>query len=337
MLSLMCPGPRGITVVGDAGCIIERVCGGFEVEEREIRTAKDRITAEKALLFVSNRKRPKTLRFFVTGTTPEEILADAISSGWSHCIHAVKIHPRNIIMRLYGDPLPVISQLELELPSSRDGFQKLLWRSSDRGVALCFTQKPLNRPLSSADVFEEILLVDRPFDELYARLEARALDLFNESIGRRDWTEMEIRIYDAYDDYAPHIERLRIALRSLQIGLNLGEGWGKDHARILMPIQIYRVRILTFVAPEDLKKVLVGLEHTKKGERFVDMDLFVKGRKFSWTSLQEEAPQGRTELGAQFHFDLYGKLTEEEKEHIERLEQEVLAARAVNGQGKCHG
>lgn len=59
-----------------------------------------------------------------------------------------------------------------------------------------------------------------------ARLEARAMDLFNESIGRRDWTEMEIRIYDAYEHYSPHIERLRTVLRSLQIGLNLG-GLGK--------------------------------------------------------------------------------------------------------------
>lgn len=328
MLSLICPGPRGMTIAGEADCIMEKLRGGFEIEERDIRTVRDRTTEEKTLLFISNRRRPKRVRFFVTPATPEGILAEAISSGWSGCMHSVKIHPRNIIVRLYGNPLPVISQMEEELPSSRDGLQKLLWRSSDRGVAVCFTQKPLNRALSVKDVFEEILLVDLPFDDLHARLEARALDLFNESIGRRDWTEMEIRIYDAYENYTPHIERLRTVLRSLQIGLNLGEGWGKDHARILMPIQVYRVRVLTFVEPENLKEVLVGLEYTEKGERFVDMDLFVKGKKFSWADLKEEAPRGREGLGGKFRADLYAQLTEGEKEHIGRLEQEILAARA---------
>jgi hypothetical protein len=124
------------------------------------------------------------------------------------------------------------------------------------------------------------------------------MDLFNESIGRRDWTEMEIRIYDTYEHYSPHIERLRTVLRSLQIGLNLGEGWGKDHARILMPIQVYRLRILTFVEPEEIKKTLVALEHTQEGTRFVDMDLFVKGRKVSWTSLHEEDLKERVQMGA---------------------------------------
>jgi hypothetical protein len=328
MLSLMCSGPRGVTLAGRADCIIERVSADFEMEEQDIRTARDRIKEEKTLLFISNRGRPKTLRFFVTRATPEDILADALSSGWGGCIHNVRIHPRNIIVRLYGDPLPVIGQLEEELPSSRDGLQRLLRRSSDRGVAVCFTRRPLNRPLSVADVFEKILMVDLPYDDVYARLEARAMDLFNESIGRRDWTEMEIRIYDAYEHYTPHIERLRTVLRSLQVGLNLGEGWGKDHARILMPIQVYRLRILTFVEPEEIKKALVALEHTKEGARFVDMDLFVKGRKVSWTSLHEEDPKGRVQMGARLRAELYGKLAGEEKEHISRLEQEILRSRA---------
>jgi hypothetical protein len=58
------------------------------------------------------------------------------------------------------------------------------------------------------------------------------------------------------------------------------------------------------------------------------MDLFVKGRKVSWTSLHEEDPKGRVQMGARLRAELYGKLAGEEKEHISRLEQEILRSRA---------
>lgn len=327
MLSLMCSGPRGLTLVGEAGSMISGISATFTLEEKDIRTSRDRITDRKTLLFVSNRGRPKKLRFFVTPAAPEEILADAFASGWWNCVSGARNHPRNIIMRLYGDPAPVISQLEKELPSSRDSFHNLLRRSSGRGVALCFTRSPLNRPLSASDIHEEVLLAALSFDDLYQRLEARALDIFNESIGRRDWTEMEIRIYDAYGNYIPHVERLRTVLRSLQIGLNLGEGWGKDHARILMPIMIYRVRLFTFTEPAELKKILMGLEHAREGERFVDMDLFVKRKKYSWTELAGEDAPHRQALGARMRAELFGRLSPPEKEHLQRLEKEVLSER----------
>jgi len=68
------------------------------------------------------------------------------------------------------------------------------------------------------------------------------------------------------------------------------------------------------VVPEKMSNrhlVLVGSGHTKK-KRIASLTRTSSGR-------------GKVQLGGKFRADLYAKLTEGEKEQIERLEQEIPA------------
>ena len=135
---------------------------------------------------------------------------------------------------------------------------------------------------------------------------------------------MEIRIYDSHGHYRFHLERLKLVLEALEVGIAIGEGWGKDYAHILMPVQVYTLRILTFYDLSVIKKALMGLEYHEEGERFVDFDLYHNKRKINWTFTVLDRELDRKGHSRLFRSELMQALTATQIGEIEKIEKEIM-------------
>jgi hypothetical protein len=109
----------------------------------------------------------------------------------------------------------------------------------------------------------------------------------------------------------------------------LGEGWGRDYAHILMAVRIYRISFFTFLPPEGVKEILMGLEYDAEGERIADLDLYRGREKISWGGLlSKKGPlQDRTALGRAFREKLSSRLPGDKAALLESMEREIKSRR----------
>ncbi|WP_024821968.1 MULTISPECIES: hypothetical protein [Aminobacterium] len=294
------------------------------------------VKQEETALYVSNsRDTSRTLpTILVTTSHPDKILERIINENATEMIECVERLPRVIFFRVFGDYRTVIKEIQNDFGGRLGKIgPELLFVSENSGVPVCFTEKSLKKSiaLTKGDVFEDILYIDMPFEELFRRLNNRALHYFNAGLGYRDWNVMEIRLYDADLQYWLHSRRLRLALEALEIGMIIGEGWGKDYAHILMPVSVYCIRILTFWEPKIVKRALMGLEYTEAGKRFVDLDLYYNRKKFSWGEVpggeimpRSERERPRTTLSMAFRKEIMQTILPEERQEIENIERAIL-------------
>ncbi len=198
----------------------------------------------------------------------------------------------------------------------------LRWGDAGDWVAVMFTRNNLNRPIDKKDLFPEVLYVKMPYEKLFRSLRSRAMSYFNEARGYADWKNLEIRVYDVWERYPLQAKRLRLVLDELEIGLVLGEGRGKDYARILMQLIIYRFQLATFLEPEQVKGMLMGMEYGASGKRLVDLDLFEGKKKYSWGAKAEKG-EDRAKAGARFRESLMEGLLPSTREELARIEKEM--------------
>ncbi len=233
--------------------------------------------------------------------------------------------PRLIAFRYFGDYRKIFDQILTEFHGSRGKLRHVMRKSSDLGAAVCFTEKSLNRPLGVADFEDDVLYVRQPFERIFTILRNRGLDYFNEGLAQKEWNDVEIRMYDMEGLYDLHIRRMRIVMNALEAGLILGEGWGKDYAHILMPVRVYRIRILTFLPPEELKRIVMGLEYASNGDRFLDLDLYMNKKKIGWGDVMKERRGNRQTVGMERQRNLVSMLIPSEWNRLLEIENEIRA------------
>jgi len=264
----------------------------------------------------------------------DEILALFLNSGAEARPVSVRIMPRLLFFRVFGEKERVIGQIARDYSAERGRLRSVLRVPKKGSIAVCFTAKPLNRPLSLADMMDEVLHVEGvSFEKLLNSLRSRALWYFSEGLENRQWNELEIRIYDSWGRYLDHYERLRIVLESLEAGMILGEGWGKDYAHILMAVKIYRLRLFTFLPVPAIKEILMGLEYGADGSRLVDFDLYSGKEKISWGGIggKGKARGERGSIGTDLRAKLLSQLFPEDRQHLEEWEYRILRQRPGEG------
>ena len=148
------------------------------------------------------------------------------------------------------------------------------------------------------------------------------MSYFNEARGHADWRSLEIRVYDMWERYPLQAKRLRLVLDELEIGLVLGEGRGKDFAHILMPVPVYRFHLATFLEPERIKEILMGMEYSASGKRLVDLDLFEGKKKTSWGAMAEK-DEDRERAGVRLRERLMEGLLPSTGDQLARIEEEI--------------
>lgn len=130
------------------------------------------------------------------------------------------------------------------------------------------------------------------------------------------WRALEIRIYDIYNRYDIHRRRLINVLEDLDIGLIVGEGWSRDYVRVLMALDVYSIKVYTFLEPQELKKRLVGLEWDNFGNRLADYDLFEGRKKVSWGQTRGDRKESREVFSARCRDELLAQLSDEGRDEL---------------------
>lgn len=334
MLSIVRSGPRVLFLKGDRSVLDHALSSAFPVTMHTFESALDYAGEEQTIVVLHGKEEDGRREFRVVASSSDEVLASLVNER-SCRLDSVRLLPRILFFRIFGDKDRVLDQIEKDLAGGgipgatvrRGRLRGLLGNARRNEIAVCCTHAPLNGPIAVADILDDVLFVEgTPFHDLNVFLRSRGLWYFSEGLENRSWNEVEIRVYDTWGFFMEHVERLRMVLGALEIGMILGEGWGKDFAHILMPVQIYRLRLFTFLSPLLVKELLVGLEYAENGERLADFDLYSGRDKISWGGLKDRRG-GRENVGKRAREKLFSRLSERDRERLNALEHRLLRLR----------
>ncbi len=266
-------------------------------------------------------------------TMTDEVLAALVNEQPGENLRSVRLLPRIILFRVFGNADRVMEQITEDYHGRRVVVRDVLPPLLEDSVAVFFTTTPLNRRVPRDSVRDEALYIQGlPYGELVESLNGRALWYFTEGLEEHRWNEMDIRIYDSWGFYMENYARVRTVLDGLEAGFILGEGWGKDYAHILMAVRVYRLRFFSFLPPEVIKELLMGLEYGEDGTRLVDIDLYSGKNKISWGGLKEKRAN-RQELGILFREKLLSRLYEGDRDRLAEQESAAREAGRRSGNG----
>lgn len=253
----------------------------------------------------------------------EHLLCALISDNMKVYIRQIRMAPQMILLRSMGSLAQSLEALEGDFPGETGEIIDLMNRYSDHGAVVALTDRPLHRICGLHDIYPLARHIPMPYGTLFRSLRAHALKYLNAGIENKDWIELEIKIYDRLSAYELHYKRLLQMIEGLEMGLILGEGWGKDSPRFMMTVNVYRVRLMTFMEPEEIKRYLVGLEYLEDGMRVADHDVFANRRKLSWNEVAKGFAKSREALGILYRNKILQNLTQEEKDAFLEMEAEI--------------
>jgi len=261
---------------------------------------------------------------------PDIILCNLLNDGMGRLVNKSRIATRIIILRAMGDMEKVIGEIKGDYDCVEGAFNPILNSNNEKGTIVAITEKPLHRNISfKKDIYKKVLFVREKYTPLLRGLRSHALKYLNSGLGNKDWYEMEIRIFDRYSEYKLHYERLINIVEWLELGIVLGESWGKDYPRPMMSVEIYRVRFFSYYAPIYIKKILLGLELLDDGTRIVDYDLYFNRKKLNWSdAAEDEGIKVRHQLGAKYREEILSRLNEQEVCELHQMEDRILATRS---------
>ncbi len=253
----------------------------------------------------------------------ETLLCGLLTDGINVHIRQIRMAPRMILLRSMGDLGKSMEVIRTDYPGESGTVLDLMNRFTNSGAMIALTDKPLHRVCNVGDLYTEALHVEIPYGTLYKSLRSNALKYLNAGINNKDWTELEIRIYDRISAYDLHYKRLLQMIEALELGLILGESWGKDNPRFMMKVDVYRVRLMTFLDVGEIKRYLVGLEYLEDGMRIADHDLYFNRKKISWNEVAKGYANSRDSLGKLYRDKVVEKLAPKEMEAFMTLEAQI--------------
>ncbi len=296
-----------------------------------VTSAYDKVDGNGTIIYIVDEidriikcSDPKSV--FIINMNTDKLLANIINDKKHNLISKIRISPVMILMRAFGNIDNIINKISEKHECTIEP-TKCIWEKYDSGTIVSFTQTPLNKIISFSDLHNKSIHLDENHTDLLNEFRIKGLEYLNASINNKDWYELEIKIYDCHGQYELHYERLLTILEHLEIGLILGESWGKDAAKLFLYVDVYRVRLFTFYQPEYIKKVLLALEHRYDGTRLIDYDLFFKRKKIHWSNVKDGKLKSREQLSKKYRKELFAKLKESDVEKINKMEKYILDSR----------
>lgn len=257
----------------------------------------------------------------------DSILAKIINERTYNIIKSVKIAPRFIIFRTFGDINKIIYSILKDYDGEVSDMIESAYNLDLNCSLIGFTDKPLNRNLGLNDFYQKCLQIDYNTKGLYRNLKMNALRYLNEGLSNKQWYEMEIRIYDIYNAYPFHYRRLMHLIENLELGIVLGESWTKDYPFVLMPIGVYSLKFFTFFEPEYIKSIMMGLEQNNDGVRLCDIDVYYNRKKLSWREFAKSKDDTKESIRRNFRKKVIDMLSSESVKYILEIENESIKSR----------
>ncbi len=163
--------------------------------------------------------------------------------------------------------------------------------------------------------------------EVIEYLKKNILKLFLETLEDRDLTEIGISIYDYWNLYDLHRERIHLVFTDLNLGFLVNEYFTTDSPRFLMKIVVYLMKFITPFRPCKIKRILVALEFDETGKRLCDIDLLIGGKKFGWHDMDLDLKKypAKEKLALDLRQELMNMLSPKAREELLRIEREILS------------
>ncbi|MDN5324198.1 MAG: hypothetical protein PWQ67_2652 [Clostridia bacterium] len=333
MLSLIRSGPKILIMASNIlGELKEYIAGRFDTSPCTLDEAFEQSSEEfTIILVVENLKEIVHIDdikyVFLIKEDSDVVLCSFHNDKSCNLINYTRIAPRILIMRALGNVEKVIEEIKKDHIATAGSFLEMLDNHNGKGTILALTQHPLNRKLSISDLYQTSLFIEEKYSPLRKNLRTHGLKYLNEGLGNKDWYELEIKIYDKFNEYMLHYQRLLKVIEYLELGIILGESWGKDTALVFKTVGIYRVRFFTFLDPKFIKKILLGLEYLDDKTRVVDYDVFYKRKKIYWTDVREENLKDKLDFSKKYRKHILNRLDENQLKEILELEKQILKTR----------
>ncbi len=226
-------------------------------------------------------------------------------------IEKFELSPSIILMRFIEDWTKIYDELKERYNAISMDFHRAIQLDGEGNTIVALTKKSLHSRIGPDDLMNPPIVAGISPSELYRDLKDDVLIYLSKSTGDKNWYELSISIYSKEGDYKFHYERVSQVLNELEVGLLLHEGWTVDHPFVLVTVAVYQLTFLSIFDPIEIKKILLGLEYNKEGKRVVDLDLYHKKKKISWTEKEiKKYGKDRKEVGLHFRNELIKKLPE---------------------------
>ncbi len=255
------------------------------------------------------------------------VLTSLINDRAVDMIDRVHLGPALLFMKIPEGGGKIIQRISEEYNAGIHSLSKAIDEGEAADTILAFTSRSLNRPVPTHDMFSTYLLINRPLMEIQRNIRRDAVRYITEGLKDTHWYEMRINIYDGDNHYMKHVERLTLVFSDLEAGLILGETWTRDQAMMLFSVVAYQIRLFTLLPPDEIKKILVGLEYNKNGKRFVDMDLYYRNKKVEFASLDKDIKkEGKIKTGISMRKEIFSRLSQDTLEKVIKIEEEIRLA-----------
>lgn len=330
MISLVRKSSKHLVIeTNDMNAIEEYFINTLNAFKSSFYTISSRTNEDYTIVYITDDLSKPTIlhrdtQVYMLSLDSDEILCRITNDKKHHLVKSLRIAPRQIIMRYFGNLDKIIYSILKEYEGKTGNIKESALNFELTDSIIVFTDKPLSRNLSLDDLNEKCVLVKMPFKELYRNIKLNLLRYLNEGLENKNWFELDIHIYDIYNAYHLHYRRLRHVLDNLELGLILGENWSKDHAFILMTVGVYSIKFFTLHEPKFIKKILLGLEFSSDNKRLCDYDLYYKKKKISWIDIVESRKESRVDVAARCRKELIDMLAPSSVEYINNLEKEII-------------
>ncbi len=282
------------------------------------------------IIFITEADKVKTriedaLYTFLSPYGSDITLSHLYNNGILHKATRVDLGPGIIFLKAINDHhvSTLKEKLSKELYSHRFDFVKGVEIGEVGDTIIYVTTKSLSQPVR-VNLSEEIVLIHKNKYMTSAYLEKNIIRLFMETIPEDTLKEVGITIYDHHNLYDIQRQRIYTVITDLSLGFIVGEHFTTDSPRFLMRIIVYLIKLLTHEDIEKIKWYLMGLEFLENGMRVCDIDVLVKGKKYSWRDLPGIDHTGRKEhIALQAREELLALLSDEAKEELSRLDEEL--------------
>ena len=274
----------------------------------------------------------------------EYILCHMMDAEVKPLIASMRALPQVVVFNSLGEHAPVVDKIQAEFQCERTSTRDLLLRENNEGVIVAFL---MNETEAGREFCKDTLFINQPYADLMSYLRIHAPRYLAKAFEPNAWHMVDLRIYDRYEVYDLQYKRLVKAIQALNLGYIVTETWNREVSTFTEPVGTYHIRLLTFLEPLELKKMLMGLEYSASNRRIVDLNVIWHNKKISWRNLldNKEIRKQLKDTTAPFfpksNFfavqndkallikhcveTVNAKLTAEDKEALRELERSIIA------------
>lgn len=313
-------------VEGTKDFLMEELAG----EETDFYTGMEEATENNCLIFITDVvDHDKTIvedaKSIIMVKKPALLCLSTIINNYApSLVKRVNLGPSIMFMRIAGNEEKIVEHIRSMYNGKVLSLKEAVSAGEMYDTILSLTKKQLSHRLSLKDVLDTYLLLPQPASQIYRKLRSEGILFITRNLEERRWYELRLNIYDAYGRYREQYERLIFVLSQLEVGMVLEESWTRDHALALLSVLAYQIRLFTLYEPEEIKKILLGLEYDGSGKRLADFDLYYRNHKISWVDInRDRKDRNKIEEAMQYRQKILSELTPMAAEKFLEMEREI--------------